>query len=73
VRRPVLVFEGTPEGIVVIEGDQITDLETGYRLLDVVDVFLESEFGCVRANDRDSPIFVYFLSHREGRARRAGN
>ncbi len=60
MRRPILVFEGAPDGIVVIDGDGIGDLEIADRLLDVVDVLLECELRRMHADHHQPLILVLF-------------
>src|SRR5262249_49627545 len=60
VRRPILVVEGPPDRIVVVDGDVIADLEVDDRLLHVVDALLEGEFGRVHA-DHDQALILVLL------------
>jgi len=52
--RPVVVAEGTPYRVVVVDRDRVTDPHVPLGAADVVGVVLERELGCVHA-DHDQP------------------
>src|SRR5262245_20913103 len=58
-RRPVQVPARAPDGVVVVAGDPIFDLQLEQSAADVVDVVLKPEFWRVDAN-HDEPIAVLF-------------
>ena len=60
MRRPVLVVEGAPDRIVVVDRDRIVDLEIGDGLAHVVDVLLEGELRRVHA-DHDQALVLVLL------------
>ena len=54
-RRPVVVGEGVPDPVVVVDGDRVVDPAVRDRPADQVDVVLELELGGVHA-DHDQPV-----------------
>ena len=58
VRRPILIVEGAPDRVVVVDRDGIGDLQIGDRLLHVVDALLEGEFGRVHADHDEALVLV---------------
>src|SRR3984893_13218388 len=58
-RRPVMVVEGAPDRIVVVDRDGKIDLPVLHSPADVVDVFLESELRRVNADDHESVFLVF--------------
>ena len=59
VRRPVLVVEGAPDRVVVVDRDRIVDSKSCVGLRDVVDVLLEGELRRVHA-DHHQALILYF-------------
>ena len=60
-RRPVVVGEGAPDGVVVVDRDRVVDSEVARLRLDVVQVVLEAELGRVDADDGE-PLLRYFAA-----------
>ena len=58
--RPILVIEGAPDRVVVVDRDGILDPHLLHRTTDVVEVAFECKLGCVHA-DQDEP-FPYFCA-----------
>ena len=58
VRRPILVVEGPPDRVVIVERNGITDLEIGNGVAHVVDILLEGEFGRVHPDHHEALVFV---------------
>ena len=56
---PVLIPEGTPDCVVVIDRNGILDPQPAHRTSDVVEVPFEHELGCVHS-DHDEPFARYF-------------
>jgi hypothetical protein len=55
---PVVVGEGTPDRIVVVDHDRVVDPQVPDGSADVVQVVLEVELGRVHANDHESVLLV---------------
>ena len=53
-RRPILVLEGAPDGVVVVDHDRVVDPHLPHRPTDVVDVLFEWELGGVHADDDEA-------------------
>ena len=53
-RRPVVVVEGLPHGVVVVDGDRVPDIELLDAATDVVEIPLELELGSLHADDGQS-------------------
>ena len=62
-RRPVVVVEGAPDRIVVVDRDRVVDLSLLRRLLHAVDLLLEGELRRVDA-DHDQPVVPVGLRPR---------
>ncbi|MCY1401498.1 hypothetical protein D9M71_166180 [compost metagenome] len=60
VRRPVLVVEGAPDRVVVVDGDRIVDAELAHRLGHIAYIALEGEFRRVHA-DHHQPLVAVFV------------
>ena len=58
--RPIAVLERTPDLVVIVDCNRITDLELLDRLFDVVDLLLEGEFRGVYTDDDQALILVFF-------------
>src|SRR6267142_4497206 len=57
--RPVLVVEGAPDCVVVVDHDRILDPHLPYRTTDVLDVVFECELGRVHADhDKTLPVLL---------------
>jgi hypothetical protein len=56
--RPVMVVEGAPDGVVVVDRDRVGDPQVLDLLADVVEVVLEVELGRVHADDHQSVLLV---------------
>ena len=65
-RWPVMVFESSPDGVVVIDRDRVVDPSLLRRLADTVNVMLEGEFRRVDA-DHDQPVSLGRSATRRGR------
>jgi hypothetical protein len=57
-RRPVVVAEGGPDGVVVVDRDRVVDPQVVDLLADVVEVVLEVELGGVDADHDQSVVLV---------------
>src|SRR4029450_6250441 len=55
--RPVLVFEGAPDRVIVVNHDRIFDPHLPHGTPNVVEVLFEPELGCVHA-DQDEAVAV---------------
>jgi hypothetical protein len=55
---PVVVVEGTPDRVVVVDRDRVVDPQVRGGSADVVEVVLEVELGRVHADDHQSVILV---------------
>src|SRR5262245_33491653 len=62
-RRPVVVVEGAPDAVVVVDRDRISDASRLHCLPDAVDLVLERELRCVDADD-DQPVVAVRLPPR---------
>ncbi|SMP00021.1 hypothetical protein SAMN06265221_1562 [Paracoccus laeviglucosivorans] len=60
MRGPILVLEGAPDGIVVVDRNRIGDRQVGHGLFDVGKLFLKGEFRGVDA-DHDQSLILVFL------------
>src|SRR6266850_1459474 len=69
-RRPVVIAKPTPDRAVVVDGDRVRNASLLRSLSNVVDVFLETEFGGVHAND-DQPLLTVPGGPRANIRRRA--
>lgn len=58
--RPIVVFEGAPDIVVVVDGNGIVDLEVANRFADVVDLLFKGKFRRMNAND-DKPLILVFF------------
>src|SRR5262245_23413602 len=58
-RRPILVLEAAPYGIVVVDGDRKSQSHRLCGLAHVIEVFLEAELGRVYADHHQSLILVF--------------
>ena len=56
-RRPVVIAEPAPNRAVVVDGDRVRDASLVGGPSNIVDVFLEREFGGVHTDD-DQPLFL---------------
>jgi hypothetical protein len=56
--RPVVVVEGAPDPIVVVDRDLIVNVQVGGGAADVVEVVLEVELGRVHADDHQAVVLV---------------
>jgi hypothetical protein len=56
--RPVMVVEGAPDGVVVVDRDRVGDPQVLDLLADVVEVVLEVELGGVDADDHQPAVLV---------------
>src|SRR5688572_31385022 len=54
---PVLVLEGAPDRVIVVDHDRILDPHLPYGTTNVVEVLFEFELGCVHT-DEDEPLAV---------------
>ena len=54
-RRPVVVVEGAPDGVFVVDRDRVVDPSLGGRLPHAVELVLEGELRGVDADD-DQPV-----------------
>ena len=57
--RPVVIGEGAPYRVVVVDRDRVVDPHVLHRPADVVGVVLELELGCMHA-DHDQPVAGVF-------------
>ena len=57
--RPILVIEGVPYGVVVVERDRIVDPHVLDGPAHIVEVVLEGELGCMHADDDQAVILVF--------------
>jgi hypothetical protein len=60
VRGPIFVVEGSPDGIVAVDGNRISDLKIGDRGLHIADLALERKFRRVHP-DHDQSVILLFL------------
>ena len=67
MRRPVLIVEGLPDGVVVIEGHRIFNPEVAHGTLYITFVLLECEFRRVNPEHDQSVILVLFIPARHVR------
>ncbi|MNF47025.1 hypothetical protein D3C84_282060 [compost metagenome] len=58
--RPVMIAEGTPDFIVVVDGHRVVDAQVAQGLVDIAQVFFEGEFGGVHA-DHHQPLVTVLL------------
>ena len=59
-RRPVVVVEGGPDGVVVVGRDRVVDRQVLDGSADVAEVVLEVELGGVDA-DHHQPVILVFV------------
>ena len=64
-RGPVLVGEGVPNGVVVVDRDRVLDLQLARCSSNVVDVVLDVELRRVHADD-DEPVLGRTCSPTRG-------
>jgi hypothetical protein len=62
-RRPVVVVEGAPDRVIVVDRDRVVDSPLGDGLPHEVDLVLERELGCV-GSDHDQPVVAVGLRPR---------
>jgi hypothetical protein len=60
VGRPIIIAEGLPDRIIVVDRHRKADPQVRDRFLHVVDIFLEGEFRGVHAN-HDKPLVLVFF------------
>src|SRR5580692_2853721 len=58
-RGPVVVVEGTPYRVVVVDRDRVVDPDAFHGTADVIHVVLERELGRVNADDHQSVAGVF--------------
>ncbi|MEA3006160.1 MAG: hypothetical protein QOI94_1429, partial [Acidobacteriaceae bacterium] len=58
-RRPILVVESAPYGVVTIDRDRVADPHVFHGPADIADVLFKCELRCVDADHHQSLIFVF--------------
>ena len=58
VRRPIMVVERAPDGVIVVERDRIADIEIAHGPPDIGGILLECELRRVDADHDESLVFI---------------
>ena len=58
--RPVIIIEGAPDRVVIVDGDGIIDVQIGDRLLHIGDHLLEGEFRRMHADHDQTLVAILF-------------
>src|SRR5580692_5882336 len=59
VRRPILIVEGSPDLVVAVDGNRISDLQVANRLFNVRAIFLERKLRSMHPDNNQSSVFIF--------------